>query len=158
TVNCSSGTCVYLAPLGAQCSSFGDCVSGRCDAGIGTTNTSRCIPNDGTGNIGDFCTHPHQCANGNCVGGVGAAPVALAATCHGNSECQSGRCDAGFGTMNSSTCIPNDGTGRAGDYCNHPHQCTSGSCVASHCTAQLASGHMCQGNSDCLSGRCNAGF
>jgi hypothetical protein len=49
-----------LVGLGKKCSNNGDCVSNRCDRGFGTANTSRCIPNDGKGGKGDYCTHPNH--------------------------------------------------------------------------------------------------
>jgi hypothetical protein len=113
------------APLGASCTSDAACQSRRCDAAPG--NPRRCIPNDGTGNVGDYCTHTNQCANKNC--GVGTnwqcdAPAALGQPCQWNEGCSSGRCD--FAPGNPRNCIPNDGWGNPGDYCTHNNQCRPG--------------------------------
>jgi hypothetical protein len=50
--------------IGGNCANNRQCVSRRCDAGDGTTKTNRCIPNNGGGREGDYCTHPNHCGNG----------------------------------------------------------------------------------------------
>ncbi|MGV7227696.1 MAG: hypothetical protein ACQ9IQ_03455 [Nitrospirales bacterium] len=50
--------------IGGNCANNRQCVSRRCDAGDGTTKTNRCIPNDGDGRQGEYCTHHKHCGNG----------------------------------------------------------------------------------------------
>jgi hypothetical protein len=84
-----------------------------------------------------------------------------------NSSCRSGRCDSGPGTQNTSQCIPNDGEGRMGEFCNSPNQCRSQNCrmavgatagvcaprpgVGDDCRGQpCADGRNCDGNNRCV--------
>jgi len=46
---------------GDFCDTNNDCATNRCDRGKFTTKTSRCIPNDGHGRVGEFCTDNNQC-------------------------------------------------------------------------------------------------
>jgi hypothetical protein len=112
-----------LLPLNAPCSDDARCESNRCDGAI----SHRCIPMDGTGLQGEFCSHDHQCANGSCVGSQCATPRAPGAPCASNQSCLSGRCDNANG--NPHACIPNDNTGNPGDYCTSPNQCNPRVCV-----------------------------
>lgn len=142
--------------LGQDCSTNTQCGSGRCDAAAG--NPRKCIPNDRTGRIGDYCSHHDHCGTRLCVGDQCSAIGTLAegAACSANAACQSGRCDAAPG--NPRRCIPNDGTGRVGDYCSHHNHCTSRYCLNSRCgaTATIALGAACTHNFECGSGRCDA--
>ena len=53
-----AGQCsTYHRPLGAACSAHGECGSGRCDNRPG----AGCVPQDGTGATGGFCTTNEQC-------------------------------------------------------------------------------------------------
>ncbi|MBW2290715.1 MAG: hypothetical protein JRG94_00235 [Deltaproteobacteria bacterium] len=58
-------------PLGADCDTNFDCSSGTCD--FSGVTPQRCIPRDGTGKIGEYCTHPNHCGGTNlvCVNTVG---------------------------------------------------------------------------------------
>ena len=91
----------------------------RCDGAV-----HKCIPNDGHGNVGNYCTHNNQCKNKNCSGYQCRAPRGLGEYCASNAGCTSGRCDAVPG--NPHKCIPNDGHGKNGDYCTHNNQCKPG--------------------------------
>ncbi len=51
-----------LKPLGSQCSTHQECSSGRCD----NRPQSGCVPQDGTGNSGEFCSTHQQCRTGLC--------------------------------------------------------------------------------------------
>lgn len=85
--------------------------------------------------------------------------------CTANTHCRSERCDIGRGTMNTRRCIPNDGTGRAGDACNHNNQCRApltcttpaagqfGTCVADR---SVSDGGLCSAPQQCESDRCSA--
>jgi hypothetical protein len=125
-----TGKCTGKVGLGETCKSSGECTSTRCDVGFNSTGSSKCIPHDGTGVSGAFCTHNHHCKTGVCSGltatkksGTCAAKQALEGKCLTNEQCTSGRCDAGFNSTGTSTCIPHNGAGNKGDYCTHPHHC-----------------------------------
>lgn len=117
--NCVNHKCTAGVALGQSCSSGPSCKSGRCDGA-----KHKCIPNDGTGKVGDYCTHDNQCKNKDCSGYQCRAPKGLGESCSSNAGCTSGRCDSAPG--NPHNCIPNDGTGKSGDYCTHNNQCKSG--------------------------------
>jgi hypothetical protein len=118
---------------GEACNDGTACASGRCDSANG--NPHNCIPVDGTGNPGEYCTHPNQCNSAHsvtCQNHVCLAPpppgqVTLGHACTSNQSCASGRCDVANG--NPHNCIPNDGWGKPGDYCTHENQCNSSTCV-----------------------------
>ena len=154
---CHDNSCHPPAELGELCSNNDDCISRRCDVGLNTTNTNQCIPNDGEGRIDDFCTHNSHCGNRNCVEGACRAPVALGQACETNAGCLSGRCDSGWNTTNTERCIPNDGTGRVGDFCTHNNHCQNTNCVGNQCRAPVGLGESCETNAGCSSGRCDSG-
>jgi hypothetical protein len=54
--------------LGADCKSGGNaaCLSGWCDAGMGSANTNTCVPAAGTGGEGDHCTRDAHCKSMKC--------------------------------------------------------------------------------------------
>jgi microsomal dipeptidase-like Zn-dependent dipeptidase len=146
---CASGSCVEKTcraatsqPLGGPCDVNAACISNRCDVGSFTTNTRRCIPNDGTGTPGDYCTHSNHCVSKSCVAKVcvASSSVALGEACTSHEVCDSRRCDLGTFSTNTRRCIPNDGTGSTGSYCTHNNQCRTRRCSVS-----------CAG---CTNGRC----
>lgn len=69
---CYQGICRARGDYGDGCDTPADCrphstnCPGRCDVGFGTTGTGRCIPTEGCGTEGDYCTHRHHCTSGNC--------------------------------------------------------------------------------------------
>jgi hypothetical protein len=162
---CASGDCgidvpgtmpktnMCQAPMGGACTANQDCVSLRCDKGAG--NARRCIPNDGTGKPGDYCTHDHQCAAPNCVQNRCVAAARTGQPCATNASCASGRCDTA--AANLKLCIPNDGTGAVGDYCSHNNQCANRNCVDQGCRAKVGLGKDCVTNASCESNRCDMG-
>jgi hypothetical protein len=154
--NCVSDKCAPPVALGQPCATHFGCTSQRCEG-----NPPRCIPSDGTGRLGEYCAHNHHCQNGSCVGLRCAAPpsrVPLGGWCSGDGNCLSGRCDGNSGAENQK-CIPRDGTGAAGDYCSHPHQCKTGQCGGNVCggsgTGTLPIGASCKNDSDCQTGDCD---
>jgi hypothetical protein len=149
---CYDGKCIPPQPNGEGCADNHECQSGRC--GPWNPGTTACIPNDGTGRLGEACSHNNQCANRNCIGHRCAAPVGLGEQCETNASCVSGRCDAAPG--NPKKCIPNDGTGGVGAYCTHHNQCANRNCVAGSCRAPVGIGQACSTNASCASGRCDA--
>ncbi len=58
---CIEGTCADRQPSGGPCDTPADCINRRCDNFFGSTHTDRCIPNDGEGQDGEYCTHNNHC-------------------------------------------------------------------------------------------------
>lgn len=153
--------------LGRTCNNNNECTSGACDAGMGTSKTATCVPINGTGKSGDHCSNDSHCRSRKCVGlksrGGRWIPgkcklqkiAGLGQSCKVNEECSSRRCDMARG--NARKCIPNDNTGKLGDYCSHDNHCRAGKyhCIGHHCSTPLANGKSCGGHSDCASGCCN---
>jgi microsomal dipeptidase-like Zn-dependent dipeptidase len=130
--------------LGKSCEIHGDCTSGRCD---GSRHT--CIPNDGTGKVGNYCTHNNHCSNKNCVSLQCKAPVGIGQSCLTNAGCASGRrCD-----NSTHKCIPDDNTASVGTYCTHNNHCKNKNCIANKCKAPVGIGQSCVTNASCASGR-----
>lgn len=132
------GVCAAKRALGDLCSANNECNSAYCDAGDGTSKTSRCMPNR-NGRNGDPCSNDNQCASlvcaglardaaGNWMPGTCATKLALNDSCTQHYQCASGYCDSGWGTSQTDRCRPN-GDGRTGDVCSHPNQCASRDCV-----------------------------
>ncbi len=117
--NCLNNKCSTAAALGKACGGNTGCKSGRCDG-----RTQRCIPNDGTGNTNNYCTHDNQCRYKTCRSNKCVEAKALGVSCSSGTDCRSGRCDRGAG--NPRKCIPNDGKGSSGNYCTHNNQCRRG--------------------------------
>jgi hypothetical protein len=157
-VLCNNHQCGYgQNSIGASCTNNAACLSGRCDNAAG--NPHKCIPNDGHGKTGEYCSHSNQCTpgvlcrNGQC----GGSTVSLGSTCKLNEDCSSNRCDYAAG--NPRKCIPNDGTGVKGNYCSHNNQCQAGTwlCIEKKCDTPIANGGACKDNSVCGSGCCSGG-
>ena len=132
------GKCSGGLPLASRCTSNNQCGSGYCANGL-------CAPEDGTGQIGDYCHHQNHCANDFCFcpdgfdgdfcsnynanadflnrrGACAPFPGWVNGTsCTENSDCMSRYCANG-------ACAPQDGTGVAGEYCHHNNHCRSGTC------------------------------
>jgi hypothetical protein len=163
-------------PLGDSCFGHGQCASGYCDGGLGTSNTWRCLPNR-DGLPGQICSHDNQCASLNCSGlsstaaaglGTCAARRGLGVACLAHNQCASGYCDGGPGTSSTWRCMPL-GNGRIGDICSHDNQCTSAVCaglrkdgtgawVPGACAAKKALRDQCSQHYQCASGYCDAGW
>jgi hypothetical protein len=174
------GRCVLPVALGAACSSNAQCQSGYCDAGIGTAQTNRCMPLGNRGTVGEICSHDNQCATGNCSGlsrnsagewipGQCAAKLGIGQRCSNNRYCQSGFCDAGPGTAQTTQCMPAPGTGTNAQKCSNDNQCATGNCaglrtdnynnwIPGQCAAKDALGAPCTGNSQCRSSYCDVGW
>lgn len=170
--NCISpaggGQCRPQVGIGAYCEDNNACAGGRrCDRGPFTHGTRRCIPNNGEGQVGDYCSDVDHCANQNCVspegGGECRAPAGIGEYCETNAGCAAGRrCDNGDGTQGTRLCIPDNGEGQGGDYCSHDHHCASIDCIGAPgrgvCSAVDNNGAWCDEDRDCDSGRCDIGW
>lgn len=117
--NCVGFHCAAPAALGQSCETNPGCSSGACD-----TAKKKCVPVNGTGNTGEFCTASSHCKSSSCKSGACESKAALGQYCGDGRACGSGRCD----NFNERKCIPNDGTGDKGDYCTHNNQCKSKNC------------------------------
>ncbi len=115
---------------GQTCADDGACRSGRCDRGLGSQNTGRCIPNDGEGGRGVACNHNNQCRRN------------LTCTTPGPGR---------FGT-----CVANQSVAD-GQQCSHPSQCRSGHCASNRCRRQVGLCEPCNSNADCQNNRCDRG-
>jgi hypothetical protein len=147
--------------LGQQCVSHQECRSGRCDNRPG----AGCVPQDGTGNGGEFCTTHQQCRTGSCkitpgmiAGQCSASNQPLGTSCSSHAECTSQRCDNRTGAG----CVPQDGTGNANDFCTTHQQCRTGVCtiasgkIAGKCSASSRPlGTSCSSHAECTSQRCD---
>ncbi len=157
--------------LGRSCAHDDDCQSRTCDIGNGTSKTALCVPKDGKGNGGDFCTNHRNCRSKLCSGHTRPGhrgvclerfSIALGESCQGNDECQSRACDLGWGTSKTGLCVPNRNASN-GTFCTNHAQCRSGFCTGhagarpGECKALTAVGERCRQNSDCQSGSCDAG-
>lgn len=187
---CSTGKCAGLRPsnsggwiggkctgkrdLAKSCASHGECKSGFCDAGNGTSKTNKCIPGPAKGTAGDYCSNDNQCSTANCKGlrpngsggwiaGTCAGKQGLGQTCSNNGQCATGRCDAGNGTSHTAKCVPQAAKGKTGDYCSNDNQCSSTFCdglrpkggghwVAGTCGGKQTLGKSCSAHAHCASG------
>ncbi len=142
----SSFKCEAPALLGESCQWNESCTSGRCDNAPG--NPHRCIPADGWGDVGNYCTHPNQCKNKSCGASSHKceAPGALGAACSGNGQCASGNCDSGWGTSKTDRCMPHHDPagGKSGDICSDNRQCISGKCPGLHAQGNVWIPGHCQ--------------
>lgn len=146
---------------GESCGGDDDCLNNRCDKGTFTTNTNKCIPNDGTGAVGEYCTNSAHCKNNNCDLGVKKckARADVGAACQSNTDCISNRCDAGLGTTGHLKCTCSGPDCVAGVYCTHDNQC-KGYCTATGggegtCKNKVSLGAYCERNTMCGSGACD---
>jgi hypothetical protein len=134
---CISSACLAKSSLGGPCAGGGNkqCASGYCDAGSGSGNTNKCVPKNGSGTTGDYCSKPSHCATNLCENKKCAAKRGLGVACpQGNSQCQSQYCDAGMGSGGTNKCVPPAGKGKTGDYCSQNGHCKPGkSCKAHKC-------------------------
>ena len=149
-------------PLGAKCAGHYECTSGRCD----NRAQAGCVPQDGTGNSGEFCTTHQQCRSqlctitpGKITGQCSGVNKPLGSPCSTHNECASRRCDNRPG----SGCVPQDGTGNSGEFCSTHQQCRSQMCsiaagrIAGQCTAASSKslGTACTSHNECVSRRCD---
>ncbi len=119
-------------PLGQSCvgHSKDPCASGYCnnDGSITTFDSGKCIPDPGTGEVGDFCVANGDCATNRCTGGecVAIGSAELGAQCSADQQCIHGRCDPAPMPGQPRRCIPNDATGQLGDHCSRHNHCLPG--------------------------------
>ena len=159
------GTCATRKALGTMCSANGQCDSGYCDAGNGTSRTALCMPNK-NGQAGDVCSHSNQCLSLSCVGlrqnaagawvpGACAAQGAAGASCTAHAECSSGFCDP-----TPRTCANKSALGAA---CSANVQCLSSYCDAGDGTSKTnrcmpngfgQNGDICSHDKQCGSLNC----
>lgn len=171
------GTCSAAGvqkTLGDYCFSSGQCTTGLCDTGLGSSHTERCMPNT-NGAFGQICSNDNQCTSRSCSGvsfggqvGTCGSKKALGVACTANMQCISGSCDFGNNTSNTYLCMPlNDGPD--GVLCSMDTQCQSLNCgglttnnvgawVPGHCAVKRSLGTLCTGNNECGSTRCDAGI
>ncbi len=149
-------------PLGAKCAGHYECTSGRCD----NRAQAGCVPQDGTGNSGEFCTTHQQCRSqlctitpGKITGQCSGVNKPLGSPCSTHNECASRRCDNRPGAG----CVAQDGTGNANEFCTTHQQCRSGYCQVTSglrgtCSAGgQAIGRPCHVSSECTSKYCDKG-
>ena len=142
--------------VGAACRNNTECLSAHCDSARG--NPKKCVPSRGSGHRGQYCSHNNQCRPGvlcrNRECGGRASP--LKSRCSSNQDCASNRCDIGWGTTKTGLCIPNDGTGRLGQFCTHNNHCSPGKlyCISRKCSTPVRTGGACSNSSVCASGCC----
>jgi murein DD-endopeptidase MepM/ murein hydrolase activator NlpD len=162
------------------CSDNSQCTSGYCDAGWGTSQTNRCVPGPGGGRKGDYCSNHNQCRSAKCdglrksssggwIGGKCRGQKDLGETCSTNPDCESLRCDRGWGTSHTERCVPGPNAGRAGDYCSNDNQCalwncagneptgSGGSWTGGHCATKLTLGTECTNHKQCMTEACHPG-
>jgi hypothetical protein len=90
---CTGSKCAAVSTpkkaLGQPCAGGADCLSDRCDS-------SKCVPGDGTGNLGDFCTKAAQCRSATCTGSKCTTPPPTQYDAYGSwlcdHWCSSGAC------------------------------------------------------------------
>lgn len=89
--------------------------------------------------------------------------------CTDRTQCQSGYCDAGWGTSKTNRCVPGPRKGRKDEYCSNDNQCRSAKCVGlrpsgsggwipGSCRGQRDLKVPCSNNADCESDFCDAGW
>lgn len=148
-----AGTC--LGPSknqqsnGAQCKKDNQCASSNCENGL-------CAPDDGLGQIGDYCHHNDHCFNEYCLcpngydgdyckgyksftpkagehGTCGEWPgLVNGSACSKDDECQSRHCEKNM-------CVPIDETGLLGEFCFSSDHCYSERCMCPDDTYRLDS-------------------
>lgn len=129
------------------------CRSGRCDG----HPRYRCIPHDGDGRPGDYCSHDAHCGSSICLAkqchAVGSGDPG--ADCGGHEAvCRSGICDDSL----PHRCLAATGLGRVDEYCTHADQCFSERCDGTcRPVGPLTFGASCSTHRQCQSGRCDLG-
>ncbi|MBT9557377.1 MAG: hypothetical protein IV100_15160, partial [Myxococcales bacterium] len=183
-VECASGACgagvekfCYTAgskPYGGACKVQAECVTTQCLA----FGTCGCAASNANCAGTQFCDNAGYCQTKLGNGGV----------CTANSQCQSGKCPAGYCVqcLSDGECVGGQFCDAAG-YCQNKlatgtacikdSACASGMCsgvcvdcrVDGHCSGgqycdgvrcanKLANGGVCSANSHCQSGKCPAGY
>ena len=114
------GECTSRPGVGEDCSGGQVCADGRhCDG------NNRCVPKEGKGRVGKYCSNQNQCRPSlNCLmlpgedSGECAARPGLGEDCSGGQVCADGRhCDG------SKRCVPKNGEGNVREYCSNQNQC-----------------------------------
>ena len=119
--------------VGSACGGNIECAGARTSRCDTTKSTRRCIPDDGEGIDGDYCSHDNHCRSQHCVGAGGNLGGkcqdgnGIGESCAENSDCAADRTTRCDQTASPKKCIPNDGTGVIGDYCTHNRQCNGAS-------------------------------
>ncbi|MCB9638836.1 MAG: hypothetical protein H6727_08025 [Myxococcales bacterium] len=141
------------------CDAQKPCPSGwKCD---GTRQL--CLPDSGTGQIGDPCTQPADCLLGNCVTNA-AGKSFCTQTCQDSIQCPSGFTCQDY--ANGRFCLPaTTQSGQVGDACpNGAGDCASSICVTdvlknrTFCTEQCGTEKACPVGFKCYETSPGAGF
>ncbi|PWN47471.1 hypothetical protein IE53DRAFT_364650 [Violaceomyces palustris] len=144
--------CKVKVELGGQCSTSTSCKSGIC-----SSSSQRCVPGDGKGLRGDYCTIANQCSSGmSCNMNACREKQELGGDCKVRKDCSSGFCY-------KDKCVPIKGMGQVGDYCNATSQCSySSSSVEAYCSSKSNKcmvkgdlGQDCESSTSCKSGVCS---
>ena len=161
----AGGTCAEPGDIGDRCETNAGCSAARTSRCDDTRNPPSCIPDDGHGAVGEYCTHNNHCENRNCVGvtrttgGTCAAPGRIGDRCETNAGCSASRTSRCDNTRSPQRCIPDDGRGALGDYCTHNNHCANRNCVGvtgsrgGACAAPGAIGDRCETKAGCSAAR-----
>jgi hypothetical protein len=151
--NCINNKCVAAGLPGDRCSSNLGCggLTGQCDTKV---NPPRCVPPNGSGQQGQFCTQSNQCGLSNCIDDKCVAAGLPGDRCSSNQGCGglTGRCDT---TVSPPRCVPPNESGQPGQFCTQPNQCVVQNCIDHKCGVQATLGQPCSTNEGCLSRRCD---
>ena len=126
--NCGANKCVPPTTvtdldLGATCDA-----THLCKADLDCSN-GKCVPKPGQGQPNEYCNGDSQCDSGFCI--------PLVNTCGPRIEpgliCSTAPlCKVGYICIQNN-CVPDNGNGENGEYCNANSQCKSGACIANKC-------------------------
>ena len=153
---CASGYCLVL-PDSAVCTQqcnpsqggSAGCPSGMVCAGQGTNGI--CYP-QGSGQLGDSCLSPADCASFDCIG-IGASEGACTQPCTSDAQCP------GTYACVFDFCVAT-GSGQFGDSCTQLTDCASGLCVpfVDYCSTKCSDDAECPGDLECINNLyCDAG-
>ncbi len=122
--------------IGDACTGNVSCTGPRTTRCDNTVRPYMCIPDDGEGRRGEYCTHNNHCdARSGLVCRVTAtgrsgtcgrpARREIGDRCASNPQCNGNRTSRCDDTVRPFMCIPDDGTGRRNEYCTHNNQCNA---------------------------------
>ena len=141
---CDECACKDLVTHGGVCNEDSDCQSHTCGPGV-ASEAQDC---DISGHCAE-CDQDYECTSGRCDGCACLAKLANGEACNELNDCTSNLCGAAPGSDGKDCALQGECI-----ECDADYDCATQRCEGCSCVARLASGEVCDEDTDCVNGNC----